>query len=187
LPWPIDSHHDLRQKRHSRPRAKAAIVQSEDHARERFSQWSIAKCRGQFEPQHIFSDEACGHHDGFSIGAIQEEQIVAEILLRILAEETFSTRRGVRHHDAVAHAPVRFCSAFGIPRSAFRNDPGEFVSEHCGWNDHLRVIPAFEDLEVGPAGERRLDAHADFPVRERALGRLFDTHIFFSIEHRGFH
>ena len=44
----------------------------------------------------------------------------------------------------------------------FRNDASQFMAEDGGRDDHLRVVAAFENLQVGAAGERGLDADADF-------------------------
>ena len=61
------------------------------------------------------------------------------------------------------------------------------MAEDGGRHDHLRVITALENFQVGAAGERGLDAEADFARRERPRCDFLDAHIFFSVENGGFH
>jgi hypothetical protein len=69
----------------------------------------------------------------------------------------------------------------------FRNHPGEFVAEDGGRDDHLGVVAALENFQVGAAGERGLDADADFAGLERRRRNFLDEDFFFSVEDGGFH
>ena len=61
------------------------------------------------------------------------------------------------------------------------------MSEDGGRNDHLRVVAALENFQVGAAGERGLDAEADFAGLERGRREVFDLDLFFSVQDGGFH
>jgi hypothetical protein len=49
------------------------------------------------------------------------------------------------------------------------------------------VIAAFENFEVGAAGERGLDAEADFARLERGRREVFDADFFLAEQDGGFH
>ena len=49
------------------------------------------------------------------------------------------------------------------------------------------MVAAFENFQVGAAGERSLDADADFSRLEGGRRDFLDAHIFFSMENSGFH
>jgi hypothetical protein len=61
------------------------------------------------------------------------------------------------------------------------------VAEDGGRHDHFRVIAAFENLEVGAAGQRGLDADADFTRFQDARWDIFNLDIFLPVEDGGFH
>lgn len=61
------------------------------------------------------------------------------------------------------------------------------MSEDGGRDDHLRVVAALENFQVGAAGKRGLDANADFAGLERRRRDFFKEDFFFSVEDGGFH
>lgn len=68
-----------------------------------------------------------------------------------------------------------------------RNHPGQFMTEDGRGHDHFSVVAAFEDFQVGPAGERRFDTDADFAGFEGGRRNLFDRNFFPAVQDGGFH
>jgi len=97
----------------------------------------------------------------------------------VFAEKTIVARRGIGHDHAVSDFP--FFS------SGFRNHSGKFVAENGGRHDHFCVVAAFEDLEIGAAGERGFDADADFAGFERGWRNIFNLDFFLPVQDGGFH
>ena len=61
------------------------------------------------------------------------------------------------------------------------------MSEDGGGHDHFGVITAFEDLQIRAAGERGLDADADFARLERGRRDVLDLNFFPAVQDGGFH
>lgn len=61
------------------------------------------------------------------------------------------------------------------------------MAEDGGWDDHFRMVAALENLEVGAAGERGLDADAYFAGLKRGRRDFFNEDFLFSVEDGGFH
>jgi hypothetical protein len=49
------------------------------------------------------------------------------------------------------------------------------------------MVPPFEDLQIGAAGQRGFDTHPYFAFLKRRGGYLLDTDVFFSMKDSGFH
>ena len=69
----------------------------------------------------------------------------------------------------------------------FRNHAGEFVAEDGGRHYHFGVITAFENLEVGAAGERGFDADADFARFERGRRDVLNLNFSPAVQDGSFH
>ena len=61
------------------------------------------------------------------------------------------------------------------------------MAEDGGGHDHFGVVPAFEDLQIGAAGERGFDADADFARFEGGWRDVFDLDFFLAVQDGGFH
>ena len=61
------------------------------------------------------------------------------------------------------------------------------MAEDGGRHDHFRVIAALEDLQVRAAGERGLDADADFAGFQGGRREFFNPNVFLPVEDGGFH
>ena len=92
----------------------------------------------------------------FRICAVVEEDIGAEVLLVVKAEEAGIAGGGVHRKNAVAES--EFCYAC----AEFGDDPGELVAEDNGRLEHHGVIAAAVDFEVGSAGEGCANAEDNF-------------------------
>ena len=65
--------------------------------------------------------------------------------------------------------------------------PGQFMAEDGGRHNHFGVIAAFENFQIGAAGERGLDADADFAGFQRWRRDVFDLNFFPAVKDGGFH
>jgi hypothetical protein len=174
-----------------------------NHTGQRFDERGVAEIRFRLEPQQVFLDEWRGNDNGFSVSAVEEQQIFAKIFLFVAAKKTFAAGRGIGRDDAVADLPVgrvrhsvraadgiRAGGGQGTARPTlrnFRDDAGEFVAEDGGRHDHSGMIAAFENLQVGAAGERGLNADADFARFQRRRRKVLDLNVFFTVKNGGFH
>ena len=61
------------------------------------------------------------------------------------------------------------------------------MSKHCRGHDHLLMITALKDFQIGAAGQGGLDRNSDFTRLEWARLDLFDANIFFAVKDRRFH
>jgi hypothetical protein len=61
------------------------------------------------------------------------------------------------------------------------------VTEGSGRHDHFGVIAAFENLQIGAAGERGFDADADFTGFQQWRRDVFDLNFLLAVENGGFH
>jgi hypothetical protein len=157
-----------------------------NNAGQRLSESSVAERGIRLEPEHVLLGDSGGDNNGLGIGAVQEEEVVAEILLLMLAKEAPAAWGRVRDYNAVSNFPF-FTSHSALPTPHFRDHAGQFVTEHRGRDNHLRVIAAFKHFQVGAAGKGRFDLHTHFPGFQWRHGDVFDSDIFFAIEHGGFH
>jgi hypothetical protein len=114
------------------------------------------------------------------IGAIIEEEVLAEILLAAFAEETSIARSGIHGEDAVAHCKP--CA-----RSHFRDHTRELMTEDDGRLEHHCVVPAAVDLEVRAAGEGRANPHDDLAGSSLRHVDTFHAQIVAAVQHRGQH
>src|SRR5258708_1791405 len=87
-------------------------------------------CLG-LKSQEIFFDKALRDDNRFGVSAIEKEQIVAKILLVVLAIKAFGARSGVRDDDALADFPISNRGMY------LGNNSREFVAEYRGRNNHL--------------------------------------------------
>ena len=61
------------------------------------------------------------------------------------------------------------------------------MAEDGGGHNHSGMVTALEDLQVGAAGERGLDADADFARFEGGWRYFFDLDFFPAVQDGGFH
>src|SRR5262245_44824142 len=97
--------------------------------------------------QHVFHDDACWNAHVFGVSAVVEENVLAEIFLAAAAVVTAKTGRRICRNDAHADAPASF--------GAFANGhdlTDHFVAEDGGRLNHLGVIAALPDFQVGAVG-----------------------------------
>lgn len=166
--------------------AQLCVFDALHDARERFDERRVAERRFRFETQQIFLHKPRGNDNGLGVGAVEKKQIFAKIFLLVAAIKTFAAWRGIGHDDAVADLPIPTLD-IGLRTSDFTDHAGQFVTEDSGRHDHFGVIAAFENLQVGAAGERGFDMDADFAGFQRRQRDVFDSDFLFAEENGGFH
>ena len=149
-------------------------------AGQRLSQRGMFKRNVVGNVQSVLGDDASRNADEFCIGAVVEEQIVAEIFLAVLAEITLPTWRRVQRYYAVA-AGKAFDS---LP--CFNNGSGQFVTKECRRARSCGHGSRGEKLEVRSTGQSGADATISSPgaARER---HVFNANILAAVQDRGLH
>ena len=137
------------------PGLDSEFLNPKEHTGQRFGHRGGAEVEIVWNAVEIRSHNPFWHHDGFGVGAIEEEQVLTQLLLSPLTGPTPSARGRIRRHHPIARTP------FGDPGSRIHDHPGELMTEPAGWREHLCVMAAPPDLEVGPAGQGRLDTDPD--------------------------
>ena len=64
---------------------------------------------------------------------------------------------------------------------------GQFVAKSGGRHNHFGVVTAFEYFQVRAAGERGLDADADFARLQRGRRNIFNPDLFLAEQDGRFH
>lgn len=123
-----------------------------DHAGEGFGEGGVLEGDVVGDEEGVFFDDAGGDADVLGVSTVVEEEIVAEVLLVVEAEEAGVAGGGVEGQDAVADR--EFCDAV----ADFNDGPGELVTEEAVKGEHLGVVAAAIDFEVSAAGEGRANA-----------------------------
>ena len=132
------------------PGADAAFFQAAHHAGQRLDQRRILIAHMRRESRTCCAATMrAGNADVLGVGAVVEQQILAQIFLAALAEEALAAGRRIGRHHALARRG-NFVTSL-----AHRDDvAGQFVPEQGRRHDHPRVVAAAKDLDVGAAGER---------------------------------
>ena len=73
-----------------------------DRAREGLSERGVLQRNVIRNPKRVFGHDAGRNADELGVCAVVEEQIVAEVLLVVLAEVTIAARGGVEGDDSVS-------------------------------------------------------------------------------------
>ena len=163
--------------------AQLRVLDALHDAGERFDERGVAEIGFRLEAQEIFLDEPRGNGDGFSVSAVEKQQVFAKIFLTGAAMKTAAARRGIRDDHAVAQLPPHLRTSI----SQLRDGAGEFMAEDGGRHDHFGMITALENLEVRAAGKRGFDADADFARFERGRRDVLNLNAFFALQDGGFH
>ena len=93
--------------------------------------------------QQIFVNDALGDPDVLGVGAVVEEKIVAQVFLAVQAIETCAARSRVSRHHA------RTLSEVPYPRANFNHFAGNLMSKERGRLNHVSVVAAPVNLQIG--------------------------------------
>jgi len=130
-----------------------------------------ANMLGNFE--QVLANDAVGDTNKFGVGAVIEQQILAETGLGFAAEEADAAGGGIGGN--YAHAGTkdwRNCRADSF------DDSGKLVAEEGGRLNHAGVIAAAPDFEVSATGESDFHADEDFVDGDGGDGDTLDAKIF---------
>ena len=136
---------------------------------------------GAGDVKGVFFDDARGDTDELGVGAVVEEQVVAEVLLVVAAEEAGVTGRRVEGKDAVAEGKV------GDAIADLDDGSGELVAEEAVKGKHPGVIAAAVDLEVCAAGKGGAHAQDQFTGTGGGDGDILDAEVFLAAKDGGSH
>ncbi len=132
--------------------------------------------------EHVFHDDAAGDAHVLGVGTVVEEKIFAEIFLATAAVKAAQAGRGICSDNTQAQAPP------GVDSLPHRGDfADDFVAENRGRLDHLGVIAALPDFEVGAIGEREAHAQQDFVGGQRRNIDFFQAQVLAAVQHGGHH
>jgi hypothetical protein len=149
---------------HRLPGFDARPLDATQRARQRLGE-RRARGRRTVEAHQVDLDQARRERDELAVGAVDEQQVLAEVRPAGPAERAGPARRGVGADRAVALAHA----AHAGPHRGHRSR--ELVPEHGGHvRDHHRMTAA-QRLHVGAARERGLD-----PKHHLAGPRLGNRH-----------
>ena len=154
----------------------AALFEAADDAGKRFGEGGMLEGNIVGDEEGIFFDDAGGDAEVLGVGAVVEDEILAEVLLVVAAEVAAVAGGGVEGDDAVALFELRHAGA------DLGDDAGELVAKEDGRLEHHGVVAAAIDLEVGSAGER--GAHLDDDLARPGLGDgdTLEAEVFFAVQ-----
>jgi hypothetical protein len=125
----------------------SALFEAADDAGKRFGEGGVLEGDTVGDEEGVLFDDAGGDADVLGVGAVVEEEVFAEILLAMGAEETDVAGSGVEGYDAVAFAE-------GVDSGAdFGDYAGELVTEGDRRLQHEGMVAAAVDLEISAAGK----------------------------------
>ena len=158
------------------------FVNAAQHTGQRLDERRAAVIDGVRNLEHIFHGDASGNAQIFGVRAIVEEQIFAEIFLAAAAMVAAQAGRGIGGDHAHADAPA------SVDALADGGDFADhFVTEDRGRLNHLRVIAALPDFEVGAVSKSETHAEQDFIGGERGHVDFLDAQIFAAVQNGGVH
>ncbi len=160
---------------------RARIFKAVHGAGQRLSKRSVLQRNVVENVEGILGNDTSRDADELGIGAVVEEQIVAEVFLAMLAEIALPAGGGVERNHAVAGSKVRDSFAHLNDRSR------QLVAKERRGHDHARMVAAAKDLQIGSAGERGAHAHNQLARFSFRKGNLLNANIFAPVEDSGLH
>ncbi len=131
--------------------------------------------------ERVLGDDPGGNADVLGIGAVVEEQVLAEVFLSADAPVTGAAGRRIQRH----HAHARLEAAHACARLVHHSR--HFMSEESRRSDHPGVVSAAKNLQVGAASERGVDRGSQSPPSGGGEGNPFNPDIFFAVKHGSVH
>jgi hypothetical protein len=152
----------LAEDHHGHVRLHPASLDPQQGTGERLGEGRARGGQARADRDQVAGHEARGQADVLTVGAVDEEQVLAEVGAPCAAEPALPARRRVGRHDPVALPDP------GHAAADRGHHPGQLVAEDGGHvGDHHRVA-APQGLDVGAAGERGL--YADHDTARLRLG-----------------
>ncbi len=163
------------------PSIDPGLLDGAQHAGEGFDEGRLVKSDFVGQDQQVLADDPLGDLDVLGVGAVDELKILAEVGQVPLAEEALVARARVGRDDPHPGGEAVH------PVPDFLDDPGEFVAEDGRRDDHAGVESLPVHLQVGAAGQRRLDADQHFAATDARNRYLLDPDVALPVEHGGGH
>jgi hypothetical protein len=126
-------------------------------------------------------DDPRRNPDIFRVGSVVEQEIFAQILQTLAAEETIVTRSGIRRHHPLPELETENISAYRD------HIAGQFVPEYGGGHDHASMVPATENLHVGPAGQRHFHSDQEVSVTDRGNSYRLYLQVLLAVKNSSHH
>src|SRR6185436_5646599 len=158
-----------------------ALLDAPDHAGQGLHHRRFAELEPFVEGEQVLLDHPRGDARELGVGAVPEEEVVAQARHLVAAVVAIAAGRGVGGHDG--HARLE---GFDSGRDLF-HDARHLVPEHGRRHDHLRVVAAPEDLGVRAAGEGHPRPEQDVARLQRRHLHLLDAHVLTPVEHGRLH
>ena len=160
---------------------RVRVFKAMHRACQRLSERRVLQRHVVWDVKGILGHDASRNANELGVGAVVEEQIVAEVLLAASAEIALTAGGGIERDYAVAGNKARDSLA------GLDNGSRQLMAKEGRRHDHARMVAAAEDLQVSAAGERRADA--DDQLTGPGLGNrhALYANILASVEDRGLH
>ena len=164
------------ENRHGLPLPDAALLDATHDARERLDHRRLSEAEPVLEREHVVPDDPGRDARELGVGAVPEQEVVAEALPAGQAVAALAAGRGVRgHHTRPGREALD-------PRAGLLDDARDLVAEHGRRPDHPRVVPAAEHLDVRPARERDPRPQQDLAVLGPRQRDRLDPHVLAAVE-----
>ena len=131
--------------------------------------------------KRVLGDDARRDANEFGVGSVVEEQVVAEILLPVLAEVALAARSGIQGHHTAAVGKT-FNS---LPH--LDDGSRQLVAEEGRRYDHAGVVTATKDFQVRSASEGGTDANNQLTGSGARDGHVFNANVLATVKDRGLH
>ena len=161
--------------RHSRLHAPA--LDPVQRAGQRLREGGAPRRQGGADAHEVLVHEPRRQGEVLAVGAVDEEEILAEIRPPRAAGRAAAAGRGVGGHQPVPLAPA-------VHAGSDRGDGARhLVTEDGGDDGDHHGMAAAEHLHVGAAGERGLHPDDHFPRRRRRHGQLLQPKVAGAVKH----
>ena len=159
----------------------AAALDGEERAGERLGEGRPLGGQRRAIGDHVLAHQGRRQRDGLAVGAVDEEQLLAEVGTAAQAEATPAARRRVGGDHVIALAEVT------DPRPHRGHHPGQLVPEHRGDARDHDGMSAAERLDVRAARQRGRDLDHDLATPGLGPRQLFLAQIAGSVKDDGPH
>ena len=163
------------------PGCGSRIFKAMHGAGQRLSQRGVLQRNVIGNVQGVLGDDARRNADELSIGAVVEEQVVAEVFLPTLAEVALAAGSGIQRHHAAAVGKT-FNS---LP--CLDDGSGQLVAEEGRRHDHAGMVAAAKNFQVCSASEGGADADNQLAGGCPGNRHIFNANILAAMQDCGLH
>ena len=162
--------------RHRHARLHPSPLDAEERAGQRLGKGRAARGQARAQAHDIGGAEPGRQGDEFAVGAVDEEEVLAQIVAAFPTEAALATGRriGGDHAVSLPHS--------GRARSHARHRASKLVAEDGGNVRNHHGVAAAQHLDVRPAREGGLDPDDDPPGLRLGNREVFEAEISRSME-----